>query len=150
MLKKLTALAMGLCLSMPAMAVDVATLTQQAENGDKNAQAKLADYYDDKQDYQQAFNWYQKSANQGYATAQYNLGVMYRDGQGVRQDYQQAFNWYQKSANQGYAAAQNNLGVMYDEGQGVRQNKVTAKEWFGKACDNGEQKGCDNYKLLNQ
>ena len=112
MLKKLTALAMGLCLSMPAMAVDVATLTQQAENGDKNAQAKLADYYDDKQDYQQAFNWYQKSANQGYATAQYNLGVMYRDGQGVRQDYQQAFNWYQKSANQGYAAAQNNLGVM--------------------------------------
>ena len=114
MLKKLTALAMGLCLSMPAMAVDVATLTQQAENGDKNAQAKLADYYDDKQDYQQAFNWYQKSANQGYATAQYNLGVM------------------------------------YDEGQGVRQNKVTAKEWFGKACDNGEQKGCDNYKLLNQ
>ena len=150
MLKKLTALAMGLCLSMPAMAVDVATLTQQAENGDKNAQAKLADYYDDKQDYINTLIWTQKPAIQGDAMSQNNLGVMYAKGQGVRQDYQQAFNWYQKSANQGYATAQNNLGVMYDEGQGVRQNKVTAKEWFGKACDNGEQKGCDNYKLLNQ
>jgi TPR repeat protein len=32
----------------------------------------------------------------------------------------------------------------------VREDKKIAKEWFGKACDGGYQKGCDNYKILNQ
>jgi len=40
--------------------------------------------------------------------------------------------------------------VMYHNGEGVRQNINTAKEWFGKSCDNGEQLGCDKYRILNQ
>ena len=39
---------------------------------------------------------------------------------------------------------------MYAKGEGVRQDYKKAKEWFGKACDGGYQKGCDNYKILNQ
>ena len=39
------------------------------------------------QDYAQAAAWYRKAADQGYAGAQYNLGVMYANGQGVPQDY---------------------------------------------------------------
>ncbi|GAB1466468.1 hypothetical protein MASR2M54_19680 [Aliarcobacter cryaerophilus] len=34
--------------------------------------------------------------------------------------------------------------------RGVIQDKKRAKEYFGKACDGGDQKGCDNYKILNQ
>ena len=89
-------------------------------------------------------------AKQGNAKAQYNLGGMYYNGQGVRQDYAQAVQWYRKAAEQGYAQAQSNLGVMYYNGQGVRQNYKIAKEWFGKACDNGLQQGCDAYRELNQ
>ena len=48
------------------------------------------------QNHQQAFTWLQKAANQGYALAQYNLGVMYGNGFGVAQNYQQAKAWYQK------------------------------------------------------
>ena len=96
------------------------------------------------------FNQMQRLANQGDATAQHNLGVMYTKGSGVRQDYAKAAQWYEKAANQGFAFAQSNLGTMYYEGKGVRQNMATAKEWFGKACDNGFQDGCDNYRILNQ
>ena len=90
------------------------------------------------------------SANQGDAISQYNLGVMYERGHGVRQDYQKALELYTKSANQGYFAAQYNLGVVYEQGLGVRQDYRKAKEWYGKACDSGLQEGCNAYKELNQ
>ena len=107
------------------------------------AQAVLADNVPDFKETLQA-------AEQGDAEAQYNLGVMYAQGQGVRQDDAQAVQWYRQAAEQGYAQAQSNLGVMYYNGQGVRQNYKIAKEWFGKACDNGLQQGCDAYRELNQ
>ena len=91
-----------------------------------------------------------QAAEQGFAAAQYNLGVMYDNGQGVRQDDAQAVQWYRKAAEQGHAKAQYNFGVMYANGEGVRQNYKIAKEWFGKACDNGIQLGCDAYRELNQ
>ena len=47
-----------------------------------------------------------QAAEQGNATAQYNLGVMYDNGQGVRQDDAQAVQWYRKAAEQGHAKAQ--------------------------------------------
>ena len=47
------------------------------------AQAVLAD---DVSDFQETL----QAAEQGNAQAQFNLGVMYYDGQGVRQDYVQA------------------------------------------------------------
>ena len=89
-------------------------------------------------------------AKQGNAKAQYNLGVMYENGRGVRQDYIQAVQWYRKAAEQGIAQAQYNLGLMYAKGEGVRRDHKIAKEWFGKACDNGLQLGCDAYRKLNQ
>ena len=94
--------------------------------------------------------WYRKAAEQGFAQAQYNLGVMYENGRGVRQDYIQAVQWYRKAAEQGIAQAQYNLGLMYAKGEGVRRDHKIAKEWFGKACDNGLQLGCDAYRKLNQ
>ncbi|WP_455512162.1 tetratricopeptide repeat protein [Neisseria lactamica] len=89
-----------------------------------------------------------QAAAQGNAAAQFNLGVMYENGQGVRQDYVQAVQWYRKASEQGDAQAQFNLGVMYAEGRGVRQDLALAQEWYGKACQNGDQKACDNYQRL--
>ena len=68
-------------------------------------------------------------AEEGDATAQINLGVMYEKGEGVPQDYKAAANWYKLSAEQGYAKAQYNLGVIYDKGQGVLQDYMTAGKW---------------------
>ena len=106
--------------------------------------------YDKQENYQAAFPIYKELAEQGNSDAQYNLGDMYRQGQGVNQDYYQAIKWYQKAAEQGDALAQNNLGFMYIKGQGIRQDKSKAKYYYGLACDNGNQKGCDNYRKLSE
>jgi TPR repeat protein len=47
-----------------------------------------------------------KAAEQGYAAAQYNLGLLYRDGQGVEQDFAKAVRWLRAAAEQDYAPAQ--------------------------------------------
>ena len=52
-----------------------------------------------------------KEAKNGYADAQFNLGVMYATGEGVPKDDVEAGKWYRKTAEQGYARAQCNLGV---------------------------------------
>ncbi|WP_307752988.1 tetratricopeptide repeat protein, partial [Neisseria gonorrhoeae] len=85
---------------------------------------------------------------QGNAAAQFNLGVMYENGQGVRQDYVQAVQWYRKASEQGDAQAQYNLGLMYYDGRGVRQDLALAQQWLGKACQNGDQNSCDNDQRL--
>ena len=46
------------------------------------------------------------------AKAQYSLGVMYENAQGVAQDYGEAARLYRLAAEQAYAEAQLNLGVM--------------------------------------
>ncbi len=114
--------------------------------------ANLQDGYSaiEKGDYKTAFTIFEDLASKGDIEAQYNLGFMYYNGEGVRQDYKKAFEWYEKAATQGFAEAQSNLGLMYVKGEGVRQDYKRAKEWFGKACDGGYQKGCNNYKILNQ
>ncbi len=85
-------------------------------------------------DYMTALRLWRPLAAQGYAYAQYNLGGMYREGQGVPQDYAEAAKWYRKAAKQGYAQAQYNVGVMYGKGRGVPQNNVQAHMWFSLAA----------------
>jgi TPR repeat protein len=52
------------------------------------------------------------AADQGHARAQYNLGCMYKNGQGVAQDYAAAMKWCRMAADQGFAEAQYNLRGM--------------------------------------
>ena len=58
-----------------------------------------------KNDYQTAFKLWLPLAEQGDVNAQFNLGVIYEKGQGVKQDYFEAVNWYRKASEQGYAKA---------------------------------------------
>lgn len=50
-----------------------------------------------------AIEWYEKSANQGYAEAQCNLGYIYKCGNGVTEYMILAAKWYEKAAAQIYA-----------------------------------------------
>lgn len=76
-------------------------------------------------------------AEQGEAWAQYNLGLMYDNGDGVPQDYAAALRWYRKAADQGFSLAQYSLGLMYFHGQGVRQDYAVAVGWYRKAAEKG-------------
>jgi uncharacterized protein len=77
-------------------------------------------------------------AEQGLAEAQFSLGVMYREGQGVPQNNAQAVGWYQKAAERGYAKAQISLALMYSRGQGVPKDESIAADWLRKAAEQGD------------
>jgi len=86
------------------------------------------------ENYKEAAKLWRKAANQGNAVAQYDLGLMYDYGKGVKQNYFKAVKWYRKATNQGAARAQYNLGNMYNYGKGVKQNYVKAVKWYRKAA----------------
>ena len=115
---------------------------------------KGADYYYGRngvsQDYTKAAELYRKSAEQGNATAQCDLGYCYEKGQGVSQDYYKAVEWYRKSAEQGDATAQFNLGVCYEYGQGVGKSISKAMEWYRKAADQGDEDAKKAFERLDK
>lgn len=88
-------------------------------------------------DYANAFREWGMLAAKGNSAAQYNLGQMYYQSQGVARDYKKAVHWFRQSAEQGDADAQYNLGVMLAKGQGVTQDYVYAHMWWNIAASNG-------------
>ena len=80
-------------------------------------------------------------ANQGDAQAQYELGLIYELGMGIKKALNKAFVWYQKSANQAYAKAQYNLGIFYALAKGVDKDIQQSKYWIRKANENGYSGG---------
>lgn len=64
------------------------------------------------QDSYQAAQLYLQAAAKGNAEAQYWLGVMYLDGQGITEDTDEALRWVSASADQEYAAAKQLLHIM--------------------------------------
>lgn len=100
--------------------------------------------------YIRAFQYCEKacSLNDGYGCAL--LGSLYDNGSGVKQDYKQAKTYFEKGCGQNNGEGCIMLGGLYDFGLGVKQNKKVSKEYYGKACDLGLQKGCDEYRKLNE
>ncbi len=83
----------------------VSEVTQTAlEESPEESYQKGLELYNAKQ-YEQAFPWFSKAADLGDAGAQFNLGVCYKDGQGVAQSDVDAVKWYRKAADQGDAWA---------------------------------------------
>ena len=102
---------------------------------------QLGRAYNKNNDFSSALTQYRKAADQGYALAQNNLGVLYRDGRGVAQNYAEAAKWFRKAADQGNAQAQTNLGAMYGTGRGVAKDYAQAVAWYRKAADQGNALG---------
>ena len=88
-------------------------------------------------DYLTALRLWRSLAEQGDADAQYNLGVMYSNGDGVPRDYAEAMKWHRKAADQGNGNAQFNLGFMYDLGRGTPQSYIEAVKWYSLAANQG-------------
>ena len=88
-------------------------------------------------DYAQTLKILRPLAEQGNVEAQYSIGLMYAEGQGVTQNHQEALKWFKLAAAQGYAQAQYNSGVMYRDGLGVAQNYQEALKWYRLAAAQG-------------
>ncbi|WP_288163409.1 MobP3 family relaxase, partial [uncultured Ruminococcus sp.] len=71
------------------------------------------------QDYEKAFEWFERSAKQKNKFAQFSLANLYYYGSGIEKDLSQAFLWYQKSSAQGQPYASYAIAQMYSKGEYV-------------------------------
>ena len=99
-------------------------------------------------DYTTALRLWRPLAEQGDASAQYNLGFIYYSGLGVPQDTAAAVSWYRKAADQGYAGAQAVLSFMFEKGLGVTQDYAAAASWCRKAAEQGHAVALYNLGLM--
>ena len=83
-------------------------------------------------DFNKAVGIWESMAKNGDAQAQFNLGLMYHGGLGIKRDEKEAVRWYQKAAEGGYTEAQVYLVVGYQEGWfGLPQDNNKAYYWRG-------------------
>jgi TPR repeat protein len=102
----------------------------------------------DRGDYDTALKEWRPLAEQGLSQAQYNLGLMYAEGEGVAQDYQEAVRWYRLAAEQDHASGQFSLGAMYIAGHGVPKDYVLAHMWVNLAAAKGIKRAVTARDLL--
>ena len=85
------------------------------------------------QDYQKAFEWFERSAKQKNKFAQFSLANLYYYGGGVEKDLSQAFLWYQRSSSQGQPYAAYSIAQMYRYGEYVTKDNDTAQRYYQQA-----------------
>ncbi|XCP83607.1 MobP2 family relaxase [Roseburia hominis] len=83
-----------------------------------------------KQDYGQAFSYYEKS-NSKYA--RYSQGLLWRDGCGVEKNLHAAFEMFGQAAKDSMPYADYELGKMYEKGVGTGKDIEKAGEHYKKA-----------------
>lgn len=113
-----------------------------AEQGDAEAAFYVGRMYEKgdgvRKDEREVVKWYRKSAEGGYAPAQYRVAVGYAYGfAGLPKDQDEATKWLRRSAEGGHKKAQKILGKAYAEGRfGLPVDQKQAEYWSQKAESN--------------
>lgn len=99
-------------------------------------------------DFAAALREWRPLAEQGDARAQFYLGIMHTNGEGVPEDDRQAAYWFQKSARQGNPQSQYHLGILYANGAGVPEDDPQAVYWFRKSAEQGDARAQFNLGVM--
>ncbi len=91
-------------------------------------------------DFPAALKTFTPLAEAGDSRAQYLLGRMYSEGEGVAKNEAEGAKWYRRAAERGDAVSQLSLGTMYVNGRGVPRNFVEAYRWLEIVVAAGEDK----------
>lgn len=122
--------------------VDINSLQEAANNGDRNAQFELGQAFEAgrsvDQDFDQALIWYNKAGSQGHTESQYVLGMWHAFGIHLQPNYDEALRWYSKAAEQGHAGAQFIMGMSHSFGLAVPQDHGMAFQWYRRAAEIGD------------
>lgn len=84
-------------------------------------------------DFSAAYEIWEPLAESGMAEAQYNLGLLYHGGKGVKLDRGRALEWYLRAATGGFPRAQYKVAELYESGDGTRPDLSKAHFWFSMA-----------------
>lgn len=88
-------------------------------------------------DYATALKEWRPLAERGDSRAQYNLGLMFAQGRGVKRDYAEAAKWFEKAARRGHLRAAYNLAFRYLKGEGLPRDPRAAAYWLQLAAERG-------------
>ena len=92
-------------------------------------------------DYNKAYSTMRGLAEStGHSYAQYYIGMMYLNGQGVEQDYEQAGHWFRLASEQAIPQAQYKLATLYLNGQGLPRDYEFAYSWFSVASSHNHKR----------
>lgn len=121
---------------------EVPYLLKAAELDDAPAQTTIGVYYNQgycgfPADQQKAIEWYRKAVAKNEVMAQYNLGIQYEFGWGVKANPTIAAEWYQKAVEQGYTHAKANLAILYLYGKGIPQDKDKGLKLLKESAEAG-------------
>ena len=127
--------------------LDLATLTQSAEEGIPSSQWTLASWYfagfNVTPDSVEAIRWCRRAAENGSPYAQFRLSEAYfRGDDGLAKDLNEALKWTLLVAGQSevrhlQSHAQHQLAHMYFVGAGVEKDDIAARQWMLLSADNG-------------
>ena len=117
-----------------------------AEQGHAYAQANLSFRFYAADNFREAFAWCERAAHSNLAWAQYNLGLMYRKGEGVQQNNREAAHWYRLAATQNFPEAQQKLADLYYTGQGVEHDYAQSRHWIRQAALQGHEQALRELK----
>jgi len=87
------------------------------------------------------------AAESGDTEAQYQLGIMYLNGEQVRKDPFEAIKWLSLAATSKHMMASLTLGDVYYKGDGLEKDYSEAAKWYQIAAARGDQKA--QYMLGN-
>ena len=112
-------------------------LEAEKESHDPRIQFNISEYYWDKADYKNSFEWAKKSAEQNYPDGMARFGWHFFDGKGIDKDEAKGMELIQNAVNNDSVCGQNLFGIMYDNGRGMTQDDAKAVEWYTKAAEQG-------------
>ncbi|HDN9015877.1 TPA: sel1 repeat family protein [Aeromonas salmonicida] len=133
-------------------------IEQAAEQGDRDAQFKLANLYRRglglRRNMSAAKEWYIRAAEKNHVGALFQLGELYWLGLIGKIDKMEASRWYLQAAIQGNTEAQYRLGILYKYGHGLPIDDSEALKWWQQAATQGHveaQREVDKiYKRVNR
>jgi len=104
---------------------------QDAQNGNPQSQYKLGLHYKNAQNknLRESFRWMHKSALKGYTPAQYEFGLMFHYGIGVRQNFELARLWFRRASRNGEPRAKSILYRFY-AGKKVGGNDGKHRQYY--------------------
>lgn len=95
-----------------------------------------------------AFGEWKPLAEQGHAEAQFNLGILYAEGQGVAADKKEGIRWWRKAAELGNVDSQIYLGALYYDGLDLAKDYPRSYMWFKIAADSGDQQASNLRRVV--
>jgi hypothetical protein len=73
--------------------------------------------------------YWQKSAENGDSNSMVMMGIIYRDGWGIKKESEKAASWFNRAAVKGNGTAAMQLSKMLMSGQGIEKHSVLAYMW---------------------